>query len=127
MATMKQWAMKANTKYFCNAKVGVGKHGSTIPTCKGLKRNCGDGIVVGWLGQFVFRGKVGHELFVCSTNNVEYEFWSYLDDIRCCVKSSKKKYVVNWPIVPNTWWMKICINLSREEVLALEDARFQLQ
>ena len=36
--------------------------------------------------------------------------------------SSEKEYVLDWPIVPNTWWMKICINLSREEVLALEDA-----
>jgi len=43
------------------------------------------------------------------------------------VSGSKKKYVLDWPIVPNTWSVKIGTNLSREEVLALAYARFQLQ
>jgi hypothetical protein len=43
------------------------------------------------------------------------------------VNDSKKKYVLDWPIVPNTWLVKISTNLSKDEVLALEDAGFQLQ
>jgi hypothetical protein len=58
----------------CNAKVGTGKHGTPVPTYKGLRKE--------------FR----------SPNNV-----------------------------PNTWPVKIYTNLSKEEVLALEDAGFQLQ
>ena len=63
----------------------------------------------------------------CSTNNVEYEFWFCLDDIKRCVSDTKKTYVLDWPTVPNTWPVKMGTNLSREEVLALEDAEFQLQ
>ena len=87
----------------CNAKVGIGKHGTPAPTYKGLKKE--------------FR----------SSNNVEYGFWFCPDDIKQCVSGSKKKYVSDWPIVPNMWPVKIGTNLSREEVLALEDAGFQLQ
>ena len=43
------------------------------------------------------------------------------------MSGSKKKYVLDWPTVPNTWPMKIGTKLSREEVLALEDVEFQLQ
>jgi hypothetical protein len=35
--------------------------------------------------------------------------------------------VLDWPVVPNIWPMKIGTNLSRQEVLALEDVGFQLQ
>ena len=58
---------------------------------------------------------------------MEYEFWFCLDDIKRCVSSSKKKYVLDLPILPNTWPVKIGTNLLREEILALEDAGFQLQ
>jgi hypothetical protein len=97
------WAMQANTGTLCHAKVGTGKHGTPAPTYKGLKKE--------------YR----------STNNVEYEFWFCPDDIKRCVNGSKKKYVLDWPVVPHTWPVKIGTNLSRHEVLALEDAGFQLQ
>ena len=97
------WAMQANTRTMCNAKVRTTKHGTLAPTYKGLRKE--------------FR----------SPNNVEYEFWFCHDDIKRCVSGSKKKFVLDWPIVPNTWPVKICTNLSREEVLALEDAGLQLQ
>ena len=87
----------------CNAKVGSSKHGTSAPTYKGLKKE--------------FR----------STNNVEYEFWFCPDDIKRCVNGTKKKYVLDWPTMPNTWPVKMDTNLSREEVLALEDVGFQLQ
>ena len=35
--------------------------------------------------------------------------------------------MLDWPTMPNTWPVKMGTNLSREEVLALEDADFQLQ
>ena len=43
------------------------------------------------------------------------------------MSGSKKKCVLDWPIVSNTWPVKIGTSLSRDEVLALEDAGFQLQ
>ena len=87
----------------CNAKVGTGKHGTPGPIYKGLRK------------EFRF------------SNNVEYEFWFCLEDIKRCVSGSKKKHMLDWPIVPNTWSVKIGTNLLREEVLALEDVGFQLQ
>ena len=87
----------------CNTKVGSNKYDTPAPTFKGLKK------------EFRF------------TNNVEYEFWFWPDDIKRCVSGTRKEYVLDSPIVPNTWPMKTSTNLSREEVLALEDARFQLQ
>jgi hypothetical protein len=49
------------------------------------------------------------------------------DDIKRCVNGKKKKYVLDWHVVPNIWSVKIDTNLSRQEVLALEDVGFQLQ
>ena len=102
-STKRSWALQAITGTMCNAKVETGKHGTPAPTYKGLRKE--------------FR----------SPNNVEYEFWFCHNDIKRCVSGSNKKYVLDWPIVPNTWPVKICTNLSREEVLALEDVGFQPQ
>jgi hypothetical protein len=88
------------TRTMCNAKVGSSKHDTPAPTYKGFNKQ--------------FR----------STNNVEYEFWFCPDDIKRCVSDTKKKYVLDWPTVPNTWLVKKCVNLSREEVLALETPNF---
>ena len=60
-------------------------------------------------------------------SNVEYKFWFCPNDIKCCVSDNKKKYVLDWPVVPNTLPVKVGTNLSRQEVLALEDVGFQLQ
>lgn len=60
------------------------------------------------------------------TNNVEYEYWFCRDDIKCCVNGSKKKYVMEWVIVPSTRPMNIGTNMFKEEVLTLEDTEFQL-
>ena len=43
------------------------------------------------------------------------------------MSGNNKKYVLDWPIVSNMWPVKIGTNLSRDEVLVLEDAGFQLQ
>ena len=86
----------------CNAKVMTGKYGILAPIYKGFMKE--------------FR----------SLNNVEYEFLFCPDDIKRCVSGSKKKYVLDWPIIPNTWLVNIGTNLSRKEILALEDVEFQL-
>ena len=101
--TIRCWALQAITGIICNVKVGSSKHNTPTPTYKGLKKE------------------------LCSTNNVEYEFWFCPDDIKRCISGTKMKYVLDWPTVSNTWPVKMGTNLSREEVLALEDARFQLQ
>jgi hypothetical protein len=48
------------------------------------------------------------------------------DDIKQCVNGSLEKYYicVGLAIVPYTWSVKIDTNLSREEMLALEDMYF---
>jgi hypothetical protein len=97
------WALQTITGTMCNAKIGTGKYDTPAPTYKGLMKE------------------------FCSPNNVEYEFWFCPNDIKCCVNGIKNKYVLDWPIIPNTWPVKIGTNLSREEVLALEDVGFQLQ
>ena len=102
-STERCWAMQTNTWTLCNAKVKTGKHGTLAPTYKGLQKE--------------YR----------STNNVEYEFWCCLDDIKRCISGSKKKCVLDWRVVPNTWFMKIGTNLSRHKVLAFEYVGFQLQ
>jgi hypothetical protein len=95
------WAMQTNTVTLCNAKVGTGKHGTPTPMYKGLKE-------------------------YHSTNNVKYEFWFCPDDIKCCVNENNKKYVLDRHVVINIWLVKIGTNLSKQEILTLEDARFQL-
>ena len=62
-----------------------------------------------------------------SINNVECEIWFCPNDIKRCMSDNQNKYVLNWPIIPNTSHVKIDTNLSREEVLALEHIGFQLQ
>jgi hypothetical protein len=95
--------MQANTMTLCSAKVKIGKHDIPTLTHKMIKNK--------------FR----------SINNVEYEFWFCRDDIKRCISATKKKYVLNWPIVPSTWLMKIRTNTSKKELLAFEDKEFQLQ
>lgn len=95
--------MQANTCTLYTAKVGTRKHGTPITTYKGLKKE------------------------FCPTNNMEYKFWFCLNKLKYCVSGNKKKDVLYWPILPNTWLVKMGTRLALEEALALEDAGFQLQ
>ena len=56
-------------------------------------------------------------MFAMTTSNV---MW-------VATKKKKKNHVLDRPIVPNMWLVKIGTNLTRGEVLALEDVGFQLQ
>ena len=62
-----------------------------------------------------------------SINNVENGFWFYHDGIKHFVSENKNEYVMDWPIVPNTWLMKIRFNIWREKVSVLEYTMLQLQ
>lgn len=44
-----------------------------------------------------------------STNNMEHGFWFCHDDIKGCVSGNQNDYVMDWPIVPKTWLLKINI------------------
>jgi hypothetical protein len=54
------------------------------------------------------------------------EFFFCNDDIERCIKGTKRRWVKSKPDVPNVWPVKIGINLSRKEILDLEQAGFQL-
>jgi hypothetical protein len=89
-STKRSWAMDAITWTLCNGKVKIGKYGTPTPAYKGLKKE------------------------ICSTNNVEYTLWFFYNDIKHCI-SGNKKYLLDWPIVLNTWPEKIGTKLCREE------------
>ena len=54
------------------------------------------------------------------------QFFFYNDDIECCVKGTKRKWVISMPEIPTIWLVKRGTNLSKQEILALEAAGFQL-
>jgi hypothetical protein len=54
------------------------------------------------------------------------EFFFCNDDIECCVKGTKRRWVKSRPDVPNVRPVKIGANLSKKEILDLEHAGFQL-
>ena len=54
------------------------------------------------------------------------EFFFCNDDIECCVKGTKHRWVKSRPDVPNVWPVKIGTNLSRKEILDLKLTSFQL-
>jgi hypothetical protein len=54
------------------------------------------------------------------------EFFFYNDDIERCVKGSKRRWVKSKPDVPDIWHLKLGTNLTKKEILALENASFHL-
>jgi hypothetical protein len=54
------------------------------------------------------------------------QFYFYNDDIEQCVKDTKRRWIKSRPDVPNVWPVKIGTNLSKEEILHLENVGFQL-
>lgn len=78
--------MQPNTRILCIPKCHTCKHDIHDPSYKGSKKE--------------FR----------STNNMEHKFWFCHDNI------NTNNFILDWPMVPNTWPMKIGTNLLREEV-----------
>ena len=60
------------------------------------------------------------------------QFFFCFDDIERCVKGSRCKWIIPYsdtherPCVPTIWPIKIGTNLTRSEIVALENAEFQL-
>jgi hypothetical protein len=54
------------------------------------------------------------------------EFFFCNDDIERCVKGTKRRWMKSRPDVPNIWPVKIGTNLSRKEIVDLEQASFQI-
>jgi hypothetical protein len=52
------------------------------------------------------------------------EFFFCNDDIERCVKGLKRRWVKSKLDVPDIWPMKLDINLTKKEILALENAGF---
>ena len=62
----------------------------------------------------------------------QMQFFFCSDDIERCVKDSRRKWIIPYsdtqerPPVPTIWPVKIGTNLTRSEIVALENAGFQL-
>ena len=96
------FAQQAVTKKKCTARIFRNNVAIAAPTYTGLmvnyKKNCNDVM----------------QFFFCN------------DDIKPCVKGTKRKWVISVPEIPATWSVKRGTNLSKQKILALEAAGFQL-
>jgi hypothetical protein len=54
------------------------------------------------------------------------KFFFCNDDIECCVKGTRRKWVQSRPDIPSIWPVKIGTNVSTKEILDLESVGFQL-
>jgi hypothetical protein len=54
------------------------------------------------------------------------QFFFYNNDIKRCVKGTRRKWIQSRPDIPSIWPVKIGTNLSKKEILDLESAGFQL-
>ena len=102
------WAQMAVTKKKCTARIVLHGKSTPAPTYSGawcnVRLNC----------------KEQKQFFFCS------------DDIERCVKGSRHKWIIPYsdiqerPPVPTIWHVKIGTNLTCSEIVALENAGFQL-
>jgi hypothetical protein len=96
------FTQQAITKKKCKAKIVQGSKSTAAPTYTGVMQNA-----------HKKRPEV-MEFFFCN------------DDIECCVKGTKRKWVQSRPDIPSIWPVKIGTNLSKKEILDFESAGFQL-
>ena len=87
----------------CTSKIAKGKKGTPAPTYRGRKEEYG------------------------SKREVVADFWFCSDDIHRCVKGTKRRWVLDWPEVPQVWPVLSGTNLNQEEMLLLQHAGFRLQ
>ena len=96
------FAQQAFTKKKCTAQIERNNIPTAAPTYNGLMVN-----------------------YKKNRNDV-MQFFFCNDDIERCVKGTKRKWVILVPEIPAIWPVKRGTNLSKQEILALEAARFQL-
>ena len=87
----------------CTRKIAKGKKGTPAPTSHG------------WNEEYE------------SKQEVVAHFWFCPDDIARCVKGTKRRWVLDWPEVPEVWLVLSGTNLNREDTLLLQHAGFRLQ
>ena len=102
------WAQMAVTKKKCTARIVLHGKSTPAPTYSGAWRN------------------------VRLNREEQMQFFFCSDDIERCVKGSRRKWIIPYfdtqerPPVPTVWPVKIGTNLTRSEIVALENAGFQL-
>ena len=96
-------AQQKRSNMKCTSKIAKGKKGTPAPTYRGRKEEYG------------------------SKREVLADFWFCPDDIVRCVKGTKRRWVLDWPEVPEVWPVLSRTNLNREETLFLQHAGFRLQ
>ena len=102
------WAQMVVTKKKCTARIVLYGKSTSAPTYSGVWRN----VRLNCEEQMQF--------FFCS------------DDNERCVKGSRRKWIIPYsdtqerPPVPTVWPVKIGTNLTRSEIVALENVGFQL-
>jgi hypothetical protein len=94
------FAQQAITKKNCKARIVQGNTATAAPTYTGIMEH--------------YQKKMDKVM----------EFFFYNDDIEGCVKGTKRRWVKSKPDVPNVWPVKIGTNLSKKEILELEQAGF---
>ena len=88
-------AQQRTSNMKCMSKIAKGKKRTAAPTYRGRKQEYG------------------------TKREVIVDFWFCSDDIHRCVKGSKRKWVIDWPPVPDVWPILSGTNFSREETLLL--------
>ena len=96
------FAQQAVTKKKCTARIVRNNVAIAAPTYTGLMVN------------YKKNGNDVMQFFFCN------------DDIERCVKGTKRKWIISVPEIPATWPVKKGTNLTKQEILALEAAGFQL-
>jgi hypothetical protein len=102
------WAMQAVTKKKCIAKIVLNGKSTPAPTYSGF-----------W-NHYSFTSPKPEKFFFCP------------DDIERCVKGFRRKWVDRFsidqerPLIPAVWPVKLGTNLTRLEIINLENAGFQL-
>jgi hypothetical protein len=91
------------TNVKCTARIAKGSKGTPTPTYRGRKTQYG------------------------GTKVIVTDFWFCPDDIERCVKGTKRSWILNWPQVPDVWPILRGTNLTREEILLLQDVGFKFQ
>jgi hypothetical protein len=96
-------AQQRGSNMKCTARIARGKNGTPAPTYRGRKIEYG------------------------SKREVVVDFWFCWDDIERCVKGTKRKWIIDWPEVPDVWPVLSGTHLNREETMLLQHSGFQLQ
>jgi hypothetical protein len=102
------WAMPVVTKNKCTAKIVSNSNSTSTPAYLGV-----------W------------NYYKFTTPKVE-KFFFCPDDIERCIKGSRRKWVDKFsvdqerPPIPLVWHVKIGTNLTRSEIVKLENVGFQL-